>query len=118
MLPADSSEDAEQQQQRKLESKELVNKSMLALTMLVSIIDATPTMIFLEYFSMLKTFPDVPLILIEDILTKRDDMERSQIKSIMENLKAKTSAESNTAMARSAANANTVFSKLIHYNLA
>ncbi|OLY85379.1 Exocyst complex component SEC6 [Smittium mucronatum] len=86
--------------------KEVTN----ALTMVISLIDSTPTMLFLEYFSIKKQYPDVSLGLVEDILNKREDVDFSQSRNILDSLRAKTNNEQPIIGAR-----QTVFSKLKNY---
>ncbi|CAG8646818.1 1778_t:CDS:2 [Acaulospora morrowiae] len=45
--------------------------------------------IFLDYYSMKKIYGDMPIGFIEEILTKRDDLEKSHVKEIMDNIKSK-----------------------------
>ena len=54
-------------------------------------ITSSLTTIYVDFYDLLKEFPDVPLNFIENILHKRDDFQSSQIKEIMEqcNQKAK-----------------------------
>ncbi|KAJ2662344.1 SNARE-binding exocyst subunit S6 [Coemansia sp. RSA 1200] len=78
---------------------------------LVSVIDSTPTMIFLEFFSVKKQYPDLPLVLVEDILTKRDDLEKQQLKTILESLRQKTKGDTGSSLAKQ----RTLFSKLKNY---
>ncbi|PVU92812.1 hypothetical protein BB559_003571 [Furculomyces boomerangus] len=88
----------------------VVLEIMNALTMVASLINASPTMIFLEYFSIKKQFPDVPLAMVEDILNKREDIDSSQTREIMDSLRAKTTSEQPVIGAR-----QTIFSKLKNY---
>ncbi|PIA17721.1 exocyst complex component Sec6 [Coemansia reversa NRRL 1564] len=78
---------------------------------MVSLIDSTPAMIFLEFFSIKKQYPDLPLPLIEDILTKRDDLEKQQLKSILESLRQKSKGDTGSSLAKQ----RTLFSKLKNY---
>ncbi|CAG8551125.1 12287_t:CDS:1 [Ambispora leptoticha] len=54
-----------------------------------SLLASSRKTIFLEYYNMKKAYGDVPVSLIEDILSKRDDLEKSQFKEIIENIKTK-----------------------------
>ncbi|KAJ2726234.1 SNARE-binding exocyst subunit S6 [Coemansia sp. Benny D115] len=88
-----------------------VSETLNVVRILISLIDSTPTMIFLEFFSVKKQYPDLPLALIEDILTKRDDLEKQQLKSILESLRQKSKGDTGSSLAKQ----RTLFSKLKSY---
>ncbi|KAI9477963.1 MAG: exocyst complex component Sec6-domain-containing protein [Benjaminiella poitrasii] len=46
-------------------------------------------MIFVDYYTLRQAYPDVPIAFVETILSKRDDLDRSALKDIMEGIKAK-----------------------------
>ncbi|CAG8472560.1 9914_t:CDS:2 [Diversispora eburnea] len=54
------------------------------------LIESNRKSIFLDYYKMKKAYGDMPNGFIEEILTKRDDLEKSHVKEIMENIKAKS----------------------------
>ncbi|CAB4432178.1 unnamed protein product [Rhizophagus irregularis] len=74
--------------QQHIPSKEL-NNSFDLLARIHTLVESPRKSIFLDYYNLKKAFGDVPIGLIEDILSRRDDLDRSQIKEIMENIKAK-----------------------------
>jgi len=74
--------------QKHIPSKEL-NNSFDLLARIHTLVESPRKSIFLDYYNLKKAFGDVPIGLIEDILSRRDDLDRSQIKEIMENIKAK-----------------------------
>ncbi|KAI7825605.1 exocyst complex component Sec6-domain-containing protein [Kickxella alabastrina] len=88
-----------------------VAETLNVVRILISLIDSTPTMIFLEFFSVKKQYPDLPLALVEDILTKRDDLEKQQLKSILESLRQKSKGDTGSSLAKQ----RTLFSKLKSY---
>ncbi|KAJ1724788.1 SNARE-binding exocyst subunit S6 [Coemansia erecta] len=88
-----------------------VGETLNVVRILISLIDSTPTMIFLEFFSVKKQYPDLPLQLVEDILTKRDDLEKQQLKSILESLRQKSKGDTGSSLAKQ----RTLFSKLKNY---
>ncbi|CAH1760027.1 9778_t:CDS:2 [Entrophospora sp. SA101] len=61
-----------------------------ALSRIHTLLESSRKTIFIDYYDLKKAYGDVPLKLIEDILSKRDDLDRSQVKEIMENFKAKS----------------------------
>ncbi|KAJ2379484.1 SNARE-binding exocyst subunit S6 [Coemansia sp. RSA 2607] len=88
-----------------------VAETLNVVRILISLIDSTPTMIFLEFFSVKKQYPDLPLQLVEDILSKRDDLEKQQLKSILESLRQKFKGDTGSSLAKQ----RTLFSKLKNY---
>ncbi|KAG4097906.1 exocyst complex component Sec6 [Neocallimastix lanati (nom. inval.)] len=72
-------------------SAKRVTESFRPIRVFVSLITSSLTSIYVDFYDLLKEFPDVPLNFIENILHKRDDFQSSQIKEIMEqcNQKAK-----------------------------
>ncbi|KAI9502180.1 exocyst complex component Sec6-domain-containing protein [Coemansia spiralis] len=88
-----------------------VSDTLNVVRILVSVVDSTPTMIFLEFFSVKKQYPDLPLALVEDILSKRDDLEKQQLKTILESLRQKSKGDTGSSLAKQ----RTLFSKLKNY---
>ncbi|KAJ2642820.1 SNARE-binding exocyst subunit S6, partial [Coemansia sp. RSA 1694] len=88
-----------------------VMETLSIVRILISLIDSTPTMIFLEFFSVKKQYPDLPLALVEDILAKRDDLDKQQLKGILESLRQKSKGETGSSLAKQ----RTLFSKLKSY---
>jgi exocyst complex component 3 len=62
---------------------------------IVGILESSETMIFLSWYNLWKCYNDVPMTFIEDLLHKRDDLEKSVIKETVVNCKNK-SKEANT----------------------
>ncbi|KAJ2703862.1 SNARE-binding exocyst subunit S6 [Coemansia sp. IMI 203386] len=88
-----------------------VLETLNVVRILVSLIDSTPTMIFLEFFSVKKQYPDLPLALVEDILSKRDDLDKQQLKNILESLRQKSKGDTGSSLAKQ----RTLFSSLKSY---
>lgn len=70
-----------------------VKKAIDPLTKFVALISSSQRMIFLEFVSFWKIYPDLSMSLYEDVLAKRDDLDRAAIKEIMENCRRKTLEE-------------------------
>ncbi|ORX77043.1 exocyst complex component Sec6 [Anaeromyces robustus] len=89
-------------------STKRVTESFKPIRLFYSMMTSSSTMIFLDFYSLWKEYPDVPLNFIENVLHKRDDLQNAQIKEIMEqcNQKAKEEKEKMTN------EITTVFSKL------
>ncbi|KAJ1758560.1 SNARE-binding exocyst subunit S6 [Coemansia sp. RSA 2523] len=88
-----------------------VSDTLNIVRILISLIDSTPAMIFLEFFSIKKQYPDLPPMLIEDILSKRDDLEKQQLKTILESLRQKSKGDVGAVVKE-----RTLFSKLKSYS--
>ncbi|KAG2218228.1 hypothetical protein INT45_000770 [Circinella minor] len=54
-----------------------------------TILKSNRRMIFVDYYSLRQAYPDVPLAFVEDILSKRDDLDKAALKDIIEGIKAK-----------------------------
>ncbi|CAG8489158.1 15915_t:CDS:2 [Funneliformis caledonium] len=66
-----------------------LNSRFDSLTRIHTLVESPRKSIYLDYYNLKKAYGDVPIGLIEDILSKRDDLDRSQIKEIMVKAKAK-----------------------------
>ncbi|ORX46377.1 exocyst complex component Sec6 [Piromyces finnis] len=92
-------------------SSKRVTESFKPIHLFVAMITSSPTMIFLDYYSLYKEYSDVPLNFIDNVLHKRDDLQNVQIKDIMEqcNQKAKEEKEKMTDATKEI---SSVFSRL------
>ncbi|CAG8613834.1 9265_t:CDS:2 [Dentiscutata heterogama] len=54
------------------------------------LLESSRKTIFLDYYALKKIYGDMPIGFIEDILIRRDDLEKSQVKEIIETIKAKS----------------------------
>ncbi|KAI9249758.1 exocyst complex component Sec6-domain-containing protein [Phascolomyces articulosus] len=54
-----------------------------------TLLNSNRRMIFVDYYSLRQAYPDVPLAFVEDILSKRDDLDKAALKDIVEGIKAK-----------------------------
>lgn len=54
-----------------------------------TLLQSNRRMIFVDYYTLRQAYPDVPLAFVENILSKRDDLDKSALKDIMEGIKAK-----------------------------
>ncbi|KAJ1515121.1 SNARE-binding exocyst subunit S6 [Coelomomyces lativittatus] len=70
-------------------STKRVEKHFIIMDKLFTIICANRKMVFLDFYAMWKLFNDVPAGFIEDLLSKRDDLEKSQFKEIVDSIKQK-----------------------------
>lgn len=60
-----------------------------------SIVTCSMELLFMDLFSLVKTFPDIPLTFVEEILLKREDVESTRvvIRELMENVQTKMKEE-------------------------
>ncbi|CAO3693544.1 unnamed protein product [Rhizopus microsporus] len=54
-----------------------------------TLLESNRRMIFVDYYTLRQAYPDVPLAFVESILSKRDDLDKSTFKEIMEGIKTK-----------------------------
>lgn len=72
---------------------------------IVGLIDSNPRMLYIDFYSLWKQFPDMPLDYVEKVLSKRDDLDKATIRDIIDQCKLKASELSKDAPP-------TVFSKI------
>lgn len=70
-----------------------VKASFEVVEKIIAMIESNPRLVFLEFYSLWKTYPDVPLSFVEDLLHKRDDLDRSAAREAVEQCKAKVMEE-------------------------
>ncbi|KAH6562713.1 hypothetical protein BASA50_007432 [Batrachochytrium salamandrivorans] len=63
---------------------------------IIALIEANPRMVFLDFYALWKAYPDVPLEYIEKLLSKRDDMEKTLLREIMDSCRTKAKEEHST----------------------
>lgn len=91
---------------RKLRDEKRVQKAMDVLDKTVALVVSSPKMIFLEFFAVWKVYPDMPLAFLENVLFRRDDLDKQTIRDLMETCRRKTQEEKVIEVAPS------IFSKL------
>lgn len=84
-----------------------VEKSLDPVMRMTSLIAASEKMILLEFFAMFKLYPDVPLAFVEEVLMRRDDLEKPQVRELISAIKKKIKEEKLEGLT-----AATVFGKL------
>lgn len=87
-----------------------VQKAVDPLLKFVNLVTSSQKMVYLEFFAFWKIYPDIPFGLFEEILGKRDDLDRAAIKDILETCKKKSAA---AAEEKPADIAPSIFSKII-----
>lgn len=59
----------------------------------VGLVTSSQKMVYLEFFAFWKVFPDMPLAIFEEVLAKRDDLDKYAIRDIVETCRKKTLEE-------------------------
>lgn len=70
-----------------------VERAVDPLVKLRTLLVASKKMVFLEFIALLKAYPDAPLVLLEELLAKRDDFDRPTLKEVMDSVRAKLREE-------------------------
>jgi hypothetical protein len=70
-----------------------VKASFEIMEKIIGFIESNPRLLFLDFYALWKAYPDVPLSFVEELLHKRDDLERSEIREIMEQCRTKVLEE-------------------------
>lgn len=70
-----------------------VEKALDPFVKLRTLLIASEKMIFLEFFALVKVYPDVPLPLIDELLNKRDDLDKQTLKELIGSIKSKLKEE-------------------------
>ncbi|KAG2180069.1 hypothetical protein INT43_003856 [Umbelopsis isabellina] len=68
---------------------EELESSFSAVEMIHHLLESNRRMVYVDYYALRQSFPDVPLAFVEDLLNKRDDLDKPALKEIMEGIKAK-----------------------------
>ncbi|KAJ3356197.1 SNARE-binding exocyst subunit S6 [Kappamyces sp. JEL0680] len=58
---------------------------------IVGLIESNPRMLYMDFYSLWNQFPDMPLDFVEKVLGKRDDLDKSTAREIIDQCKAKAS---------------------------
>jgi len=72
---------------------ERVKRAIDPLARCIALICSSERMLFLEFAAFYKMYPDLKLSFFEEVLLKRDDMEKAAVKELVENCRKKTKEE-------------------------
>ena len=61
---------------------------------LIALLEANPRLIYIDFFSLYKVFPDVSVDFVEKVLSKRSDLDKTLVKEIMDGIKEKVAEDS------------------------
>ncbi|KAJ3089212.1 SNARE-binding exocyst subunit S6 [Quaeritorhiza haematococci] len=70
-----------------------VKASFEVIEKLIGFVEANANMAYLDFYALWKAYPDVPMKFIEELLQKRDDLDKSQVREIMESCREKAEEE-------------------------
>ncbi|KAG2179498.1 hypothetical protein INT44_006344 [Umbelopsis vinacea] len=74
----------------KYKSIEELQVQFEALDLIHGLLKSNKSIIYVDYYNLRHAFPDIPLAFVEDLLSKRDDLDKASLKEIMEGIKAKS----------------------------
>lgn len=77
----------------KTKSAKRVNSSFEIIGKVIALLESNPRMLYLDFYSLWRAYPDVPLDYIEKLLTKRDDLDKTQLKDLMDTVKTRMKEE-------------------------
>ncbi|KAI8914395.1 exocyst complex component Sec6-domain-containing protein [Gorgonomyces haynaldii] len=77
----------------KSKSAKRVQQSFEIVQKVIALIDSNPRMMYLDFYSLWKAYPDMPLEYVEKLLSKRDDLDKGQVKDVMETCKTRAKEE-------------------------
>lgn len=70
-----------------------VQKSVDPVQKFGSLVSSSPKMIYLEFFAFWKVYPDLPMQLLEEVLMRREDLDKHMVRDIMDTCRRKTQEE-------------------------
>lgn len=86
-----------------------IKASFECIERLVSLIESNPRLIYIDFFGLYKSFPDVNIDFIEKMLSKRSDMDKTQVKEIMEGIRSKVEEDISSSYYKET---STIFSRV------
>jgi hypothetical protein len=60
---------------------------------IIGLVESNPRMFYIDFYSLWKQYPDMPLDFVEKVISKRDDMDKSTVREIMDLCKSKTQGD-------------------------
>jgi exocyst complex component 3 len=94
----------------KSKSAKRIKSSFDCIDKLVALLEANPRLVYIDFFSIYKVFPDIPIDFIDKILSKRSDIDKSQLKEIIEGIKEKLKEDADRGESKT--DVQTIFSKI------
>ncbi|KAI3634554.1 hypothetical protein MIR68_007465 [Amoeboaphelidium protococcarum] len=72
-----------------IKSPKRVRQTFDVLDKIIAVLESSSTVLFISWYALWKAYNDVPLQFIEDLLYKRDDLDRSELKEAVQAIRAK-----------------------------
>ena len=91
-------------------SAKRVKSSFDAIDRIIALIEANPRLLYIDFFSLYKVFPDVPVDFIQTVLSKRSDLDKSQVKEVVDGIKDKVKEDTKDGTKEN--EVQTIFSKI------
>ncbi|ORY37909.1 exocyst complex component Sec6, partial [Rhizoclosmatium globosum] len=60
---------------------------------IIAFIESNGSLLFLDFYTLWKAYPDIPLPFVEELLFKRDDLDRTQVREVLDQIKTKVAEE-------------------------
>jgi exocyst complex component 3 len=60
---------------------------------IIGLVESNPRMFYIDFYSLWKQYPDMPLEFVEKVISKRDDLDKSAIREIIDLCKTKTQSD-------------------------
>ncbi|KAI9352595.1 exocyst complex component Sec6-domain-containing protein [Obelidium mucronatum] len=70
-----------------------VKASFDVMDKIIGFIESNGSLLFLDFYTLWKAYPDIPIPFVEELLYKRDDLDRSQIREVLDQIKTKVAEE-------------------------
>ncbi|KAI8801633.1 exocyst complex component Sec6-domain-containing protein [Cladochytrium replicatum] len=77
----------------KYKSAKRVKASFDVIEKLVAMLESNARIAFLDFYALWKAYPDIPIPMVEDLFGKRDDLDRTTQKELIENVRQKVKEE-------------------------
>ncbi|KAI9034366.1 exocyst complex component Sec6-domain-containing protein [Hyaloraphidium curvatum] len=77
----------------KYRNEKRVKGAFEAVDKIVSVLLSQPGLLFLDAYAAWKAYPDMPGAYLEDVLSKRDDLDKNQVAEVMSDLRSKMSGQ-------------------------
>ncbi|KAJ3284204.1 SNARE-binding exocyst subunit S6 [Borealophlyctis nickersoniae] len=77
----------------KIKSPKRAKAAFDVIEKILAFLESNPRMAFLDFYALWKAYPDVPLEFIELLLGRRDDLDKGQVKEVMEMCRTKAKEE-------------------------
>jgi exocyst complex component 3 len=56
---------------------------------IIGVIEANSRMLYMDFYALWNQFPDIPLDYVEKVLSKRDDIDKSTVREVIDQIKSK-----------------------------